>query len=191
MSFSQTHIPPHLREHIFRAYEPLLASAVSSWPRPTSFPIPPTLSPITFLSGLRNAVTSLARFSWPTDVDTAKLATITFPRKQYCFLFSDDGASVLFTAPKVTLRTRHNTASVVAESASPARPGSAASSSLVPWRDSTLEEIEALCVLLDAQRVVGPFLLATQLDDEVVDSLQTRYNVAVVWDETQKVTVVA
>jgi len=184
-----TYIAPHLREHIFRTYEPYLHAAVTAWPDPTWFEVPATIATATFVANLRNAVVSLIRYNWTTVVNLEKLKSIESPRL-FVINFDETEKKVWFRSPKAPVAQAFKS-SIGSGDPRPATTSiSASMQSLVPWRDHTQEEISALCLLIDRQRVIGPFVVAGEVGEALVESLQTQYNVALVYDETMKQTVI-
>lgn len=182
----QTFIAPHLREHIFRAYEDLLARAVSAWPSPTSFTVPPDVAPATFVANLRNAVVSVKRYSWSTSIDLPKLLSIESPRV-FVIVFDDVEKLVWFRSPKkpVARGMDSTVGTKVVRNDEQAPAGS-----LVPWRDWTGEELNALTFLIDKGRLTGPFILDGQVSDDLVNLHQDMRNVAIVYDSTLKQTII-
>lgn len=183
---NHTFIAPHLREHIFRTYEPLLTVAVSAWPEATSFTVPRDVSPATFVANLRNSIVSVKRFSWSTSIDLPKLLSIETPR-QFVVVFDEVEKLVWFRSPKKPqARGMESTVGRKIERALP----SSSSSSLVPWRDWTETELDALCLLIDKQRITGTFILDGAVAQHSIDQLQLAYNVAIVFDATLNQTVI-
>lgn len=66
------HVPPHLSEARFRDFEDDIRQIVDTLPLPTRFP-PGRLTQATHSRYLRNAMKSLLRFQWQTDIDILKL----------------------------------------------------------------------------------------------------------------------
>jgi hypothetical protein len=188
MTPSQSHIPPHLREHIFRSYEDLLARAVSAWPEPTSFTVPVNVASATFVANLRNAIVSLKRHKWDTSIDLQKLLAIENPR-QFVINFDSTENKVWFRQPpKKESRSFSSTVGTRVEQAQTISGKDAFS--LVPWRDWTEAELEALCLLIDKQRITGQFVLDGAVAQHSIDQLQLIYNIAIVYDAERKQTVV-
>lgn len=180
-----TFIAPHLREHIFRTYEDLIARAVHAWPEPTSFTVPHDVAPATFVANMRNAVVSVKRYSWSTSIDLPKLLSIENPR-QFVVVFDDVEKLVWFRSPKKPVA--RNMESTVGRKIERDTPTS--SSSLVPWRDWTGEELQALCLLLDKQRLTGPFIFDGEVDAFVANQCMELRNVAIVFDATLNQTII-
>lgn len=189
---SPSYIAPHLREHIFRAYEDVLATAVRNWPTETAFDVPTGIATATFLGNFRNAVVSLERYHWPTSIDTDKLATLSNPRVFRIVLDADTRkvvfCSVRKPAPRVftaafTKLERQTAASIPASTALD-------STGLVPWGDCTDADVESLCILLDKKRLTGPYFLEGRVRADFVDHLQTIFDVALVYDEATNTTTV-
>lgn len=185
MTISSHTIAPHLREHIFRAYEPLLHTAVAAWPQETSFDVPADVASSTFLANLRNAVVSLSRYNWPTNIDRKKFDSLLSPRA-FTIVFGDDG-KVWFRAPRKPIAKSLVTTTVSRPGVptGPANPGG-----VVPWGDWTEAELEALVLLIDKQRITGPVLLAGTVKPELVEHYQSIFNVALVHDAERNVTIV-
>jgi hypothetical protein len=183
-------IAPHLREPIFRTYEPFLTEAVAKWPTETGFAVPRTVAPATFLANFRNAIVSLVNYNWPTTVDRPKLLRIREAR-EYIVRFGNDGA-VWFQSPKSEIRKIESTtmSRLPATASLPNAAQPSAPQSLVPWGDSTIEEISALCLLLDKQRIIGPYLITGNIGDGTASQLMLQYNVGIVYDEAKNLTTI-
>ena len=181
-------IAPHLREPIFRAYEPLITRAISAFtstPRvETSFSVPHGTAPSTFVANFRNAILSLKQYKWETTVDVAALWSIN---KQYVITRETDGlvwfrARGRAGAPNLlTSEARSHTAHT---------SHLAFSLGLVPWLDATQDEISALCLLIHTKRITGPVVIIGQIGWELTQSLLAQYDVAIVWDGTEGKTVI-
>lgn len=182
------HIAPHLREHIFRGYEQYLAIAVSSWPQATSFTIPPNIASATFIANFRNAVQSLLRYSWNTNIDVAKLRSIDNPRVFVINLDTTDNKVWFRSPPKKEPRSFTSTVGTRAERET--GHTSSSPSSLVPLRDWTGEELFAICLLLANRRIAGPILLDGKVDEKVAESQMSLRDVAIVYDAERKQTVI-
>lgn len=70
-----TILPHRFRETSFRRYEPYIRQIVVAFPQPIIFD-PSPLSPVTFSCRLRDAMTSLSRYDWQTDVNKPKFQQI-------------------------------------------------------------------------------------------------------------------
>jgi hypothetical protein len=183
------HLESRIREPMFRRFEPLLAEAVRNFPADTEFTRPKDIAISTFAARFRDSIISLSRFKWHihgklgpnpdgsgTLIDLKKLQTMEGPPKVYMIQPSVNGESLWFrqktTAGRMpALNFNHRTA---ADNVLP-----------TPWQDTTVEELTALCTLLHSRRLQGPFLLHCQLSDSTIMSLQSRYDIALVWDEKQ------
>lgn len=179
---TQTHIAPHLREPVFRAYEPLIAQAVRAWPTETSFGIPPGIAPTTFVANFRNAILSLRQYKWETSqIDCEKMWSMG-----RSFVISQDQQGLVWFRARGTAGRPNTLMSEVRQHA----PNVDASISLVPWRDTTGEEISALCLLINNKRLTGPVFIQGKVDEGLVDSLQGTYDVGIVYDEREDKTVI-
>lgn len=85
------HLPHRFREVSFRKYERVVASIITSFPRPVVLS-PGTLSATTFCCRLRDAMTSYAKHHWPTSLFTSEDFTIVRPL--ICICQRDDGTIV-------------------------------------------------------------------------------------------------
>jgi len=187
-SLSQRSVPPHLREHIFRSYEPFLTEAVAKWPTESGYSVPVGVASATFLANFRNAIVSLINYNWPTTVDREKLLRIRNAR-EYIIRLGNDGA-VWFQSPKSEIRTLSSTATTRLPQTATTSAQPPLAQSLVPWRDSTPQEITALCLLIDKGRITGPFIINEKVDDDLKEQLTTTYNVAIVHDEGKNLTTI-
>lgn len=183
-------LPHHLSESSFRIYEPFLTLGVRNFPDETSWDVgllrqlnpDIKIGPATFVARFRDAVVSLRRFHWQTTVDVAKLISIAGKFS----ITIQPGTSILWFKHKghqgrpMELKVDANVR---------AADGSA-SASFVPWKDATLEEIEALCLLITHNRLVGPYIVEQQFRQAEMDHFATRWNVALTWDAERKVTVI-
>lgn len=184
-------LPHHLSESTFRFYEPYLTLAVKNFPDETSWDVGELrradpeikIGPNTFVARFRDAIVSLRRFNWPTTVNVAKLVSIA---GQYTITLQA-GTSIVWFKHR---GHKGRPTNFITEGRAHPTGGQAAPSSVVPWRDATLAEIEALCLLINHGRLEGPFIVHLELSPEQVAYLTSRWNVAMMWDETQQATIV-
>jgi len=174
------HVPPHLRESLFRYYEPFLEQAVAAWPSETSFTPPKDRSPATFIANFRSAILSLKTFAWSTTIDVQKFESIL---GTFTLIFDATGA-VWFKARAARQGRPRDMAK-----ANPRAAAYAAATIPVPQRDCTQEELEAFCLLLHYQRIGGPFVIDGEVGQEQIDDLTTRYNVSLVFNSLTKQTI--
>lgn len=173
---SQRLIAPHLRESVFRDYEGFLSVFIQSWPSEVGIEVPANRAVSTFVANLRNAILSARQYDWPSALDLRKLRSM---HGTFIIRLEDDG--------KVWIRHRTKPA----PSKIVSFPGAAAPApGLVPWRDPTQEEIEALCLLIHYGRLTGPFILDGAVGAEQLESLSGQYNVGIVYDETKNQTII-
>ena len=177
-------VPPHLREDLFRYYEPLITKAVNAWPQETSFTVPSDKAPTTFISNFRNALLSVRTFHWSTDLDLNKLFADPPVGMRNAFVIAQDETGLVWLRKKGT-SGRFSIPRVV-----PAQRVEPSSYSVVPWRDSTQEEIHALCTLIHFARLSGPVVIDGPVGQEQIDSLTAQFNVAFVYDEAKKQTII-
>lgn len=178
----QRSIPPHLREDVFRSYEPLLTHAVRVWPTESIHGCPPDLSFATFSAGVRNAINSVLEFEWQTDLDIVKLREM---RRSRAFVIAATSSnSVIFRAPGRKERGSYEIKSSTVETPSPV----ALPSSVVPARDMTAEQIRAFVVLLDAGLIAGPILIRGCVSLEI-EALSQTANVFFTFDPDKNETI--
>lgn len=177
-------VPPHLREELFRYYEPLIARAVLAWPKETSFTIPTDRAPTTFISNFRNALLSVRTFHWSTDIDLNKLFRDPPEGMRNAFVIQQDATGLVW------LRAKGTSGRFSIPRVAPAQRPDPSSYSVVPWRDSTQEEIHALCTLIHFARLHGPVVIDGAVGAEQIDSLTAQFNVAFVYDEEKKQTII-
>lgn len=181
-------IPHHISEESFRRFEPFLTLAVARWPEETSWDLSLMehndlkISPMTFVARFRDAIVSQRRFGWQSTVDVAKLNSIA---GLFCVSLQA-GTSIVWFKHRVPVGRTPDWKHLAESGDVHNAPGVP---SVVPWKDATMEEIEALCLLLSAGKLIGPFILTQRLDDAFVVRLQQRWNVAATWDETRKQTI--
>jgi hypothetical protein len=85
-------LPPRFRESAFRRYEHVISQIVHAYPQAVSFHPQRDFhqSPVTFSNRLRDAITSLHRFGWPSnDIDMAK-----FLANHHDYVVSERGVDV-------------------------------------------------------------------------------------------------
>jgi len=185
----RVHIPSHLSEATFRTYEPHIALAVKQWPDETSFHESvfvaangQKLSPNTFVARFRDAFTSLRRFHWPTTViDLDKLAAMAGK-----FAVTLDSKGVVWVRNKTK---QGRPPEFVAEGAR-LHPELGAKAVREVWHGWTPEEVEALCLLIDKQRFTGTFVLDGVVDEMLVNTLESKYNISFTPDTTKNQTIV-
>lgn len=171
---------PRKSERLFRRYESLIAEGVSRFPAESKFPVPEDLSPAYFLARFRDAILSLSENHWETYVDKEKLVKI---RKVFVLSLSPDGKAVWFRQRQ--RQGRPTTPFGVHE-----QPVDRLGFETTIWRDVTNPELEALCLLIHTQRLAGPYTLQQEVDQDYIDQLQTRYNVALIYDSAKNETLI-
>lgn len=168
--------PPQLSEHTFRWCEPFIALAVVRWPEETRFdPREMTdlkgsrLSPNTFAARMRDAIVSLKRFGWTTTVDTQKLSAMT---GSFVISYAPDGA-VWWKA-----RGRRGRPSMLTKEGDKGYMIDAGIQR-IPWQECSDSEVRALALLLDKERLTGPFILNRLLSNEMVTTIQNEFAVVI------------
>lgn len=175
-------VAPHLREANFRIYEPYIAAAVDAWPAETEFTPPSDVMPSTFVVNMRNAILSVKMYQWPNSrVSLPKLLSID---REYV-INQDAAGHVWFRKRKSTGKNPVLGTEQTIHSSLPSLP-----LSVVPWRDPTDEELRALCVLIHYQRLTGPVVIEGEVANETRIALSADFNVAVVYDEKMKQTII-
>lgn len=182
-------IPHQLSEAVFRFYEPYIREGVDRFPQEVAWDIslltpPNKKAPTTFVARFRDAITSLRKFSWPTDINVAKLLQIS---GHYCIWWEPGTEKVWFKNRAHSGKPAHNNL----KSIIPVDPIAAAlQESVVPWRDATEGEIKALCVLLNSGKLTGPYEVHQIVDKDLIEVLRTLHdNISIQVDETRKVTI--
>lgn len=179
---SQRSIPPHLRESVFRTYEPLLVHAVRVWPTESVHGCPKDLSFATFSAGVRNAINSVLEFKWDTELDIEKLREM---RKSRAFVIAATATNAIhFRAPgreKITYEVKSSTVETPSLIAPPP--------SVVPARDMTANQIDAFATLLDAGLITGPILIRGPVSEDVAMSLMAQYAVFFTFDPDKNETI--
>lgn len=181
-------IPSHLSEATFRIYEPHIKRAVERWPEETQYPPEAfvdlsgsRLSPHTWVARFRDAVVSVKRFKWDTNIDTHKLWSIS---GQHSLSVSGDG-TVWFKH-----RGKAGRPATYPEEARALGYTIDADVVRIPWQGWSPEEVRALCTLIDKGRLTGPFLLVGSVDPALVIELEDSMNVSLLFDEKGGKTVV-
>lgn len=174
-------IAPHLREPIFRAYEPLIRTAVNAFPSESSFTIPSGVAPTTFVANFRNAILSLKRYKWETYVDCRKLWSISS-----AYVINQDTEGVVW----FRLRQPRGRPNLLTSEARTHAASALPSPSLVPWADATQEEISALCLLIHTKRLAGPYEIRGEVGTSQISDLINQYDVGIVYHSDSKTTVI-
>lgn len=182
------------REGMFRRFEPLITIAVNNFPTDTEFTRPPRMAVTTFAARFRDSVQSLSRYKWHvygklgpnpdgtgTTINLQKLQALETPSRIWQISVDPSGQSIWFRQkvhhgkmPKLSFAVRTES------SASP-----------TPLVDMGREEVEALCLLLNNHRLLGPFLLHNRLPEDFVSSLTSKYDIGIVWDDEKQLTVIS
>lgn len=195
-------MPSHLSEEWFRFFEPHIATAVKNWPDDTRFDFDSLpneaskrYSPSTLVGRFRDAIVSLKRFGWETAIDLDKL-------------WGMSGKYVIWLEPgtrNVWLRGKRRAGKptgLVKEARVRGNLGDESPSDLgrvdplegvIPWKDATAEEIEAVAMLLGHQRIAGPILIVGKLEEVcpvTMKKAESMYDVSFTWDEKRGVTVI-
>lgn len=186
-----TAILSNLSEASFRFYEPFLKKAVDAWPEETEFrgdafrtATGYPLSPNTFAARMRDAIVSLYRYHWETTIDTSKLWSI---RGEFSIAFGLDGQSVWFR--RKGRRGRPSQMVTEAREKGEALVGDA-EVVRAPWKDTTPDEVRAVCLLITGGRMSGPVVLNQLLSVDEVAFLSTNYDVAVTVDKEKGQTII-
>lgn len=194
-------IPSHLSEEWFRFFEPHISVAVNNWPDDTRFDFdalpneaPKRYSPSTLVGRFRDAIVSLKRFGWETSIDLEKL-------------WGMSGKYVIWLEPgtrNVWLRAKRRAGKPTGLVGEARQRGVLGESDgdlgrvdplegVIPWKDATAEEVEAISLLLNNKRVEGPILLSEDVSKTMpatVEVVSSHFDVSFTWDEKRGVTVI-
>lgn len=183
--------PSHLSEGMFRLYEPHLNRAVTRFtdtpgsPQETEFGREVMrdkegrqLSGNTWVARFRDAIVSLKRFQWRTDVDVEKLWRIT---GEYVLSLDPTTGSVWFRHKQ----RKGRPADYIEE----ARNRGLVRSQKV-HKTWTVTEVDAVCALLHMKWVDGPFVLEGKVGVDVVLQQETSRDVAFTYDEDKNQTII-
>lgn len=186
-------LPSHLSERTFRVYEPALTRAVAAFPSETSFPREnfrmengSLLSINTIVARFRDATVSLKRFRWETTVDCDKLWRIT---GEYMIAPDPSGTSVWFR----NKQRRGRPSDLTAEARQRGAGTGAGPSTVMPpttWQNWTEDEVRAVCLLINANRVTGPFVLRGEVSPELVNTFEQTMNVSLTFDQERNETII-
>lgn len=184
-----TGIPSYLSETIFRVYEPHIAKGVAAWPQETEYPTSlfrgvddRPISGNTFCARFRDAIASVLKFDWEsTSIDKVKMQSLS---GQYSIAMDPTTGSVWWRSRLRKQRPTQYTAEMRARTGG-SMPYLPATANIPPpmWKDWSPEEVASVCVLLDKQRVTGPYTLEGKVDGDLSAQLETRFNVALTYDE--------
>ena len=172
---------PHLRESIFRQYEPSIALAVENYPNETIIPCPDGMAFTTFIANYRNAILSLRTYNWETFIDKDRFAECC---KDACAAPGDNN-TIIYRKRKPIGRKPTITGSILSTSG-----GESLSPSPVPWKDHTDDEVRALCLLIDKGRLFGPYILNEIIPPSFEDELINRFNIAITFDRAANQTII-
>lgn len=179
-------VPSHLSEKIFREYEPFIMRAVNAFPTETSFTVPSNRSPSTFLARFRDSILSVKNFKWQTTIDMDKLWRMSAQRSFALRHGELNGSSVVWFGNRIRQGYPNGLLSEAREytASNPARIGA------VPLRDITEEELRAFVTLLHGRHLTGSWSTPTLFPPELLVSLTSLYDVAIVRDENTGLTVI-
>ena len=138
------------------------------------------LAPATFAARMRDAVVSYQRFVWDSTINREKFVEIY---GKFAVAADKDG-SVWFRN-----RARRGRPLTFTAEAKALEAGAIVTQSPT-WDTCTIDELRALCTLLNSAKLVGPIVIRTRFPDDVVASL-SELNVAIHYDETLQQTIVA
>jgi hypothetical protein len=175
------YLPHQLSEDSFRRYEPLIKRAVDRFPEETEFEKPSGIAPTTFLARFRDALVSLKKYNWETDVNCTKLWEVA---GQYCLSVDPSGRSVWFR-----VRHRAGRPTDMINEARRLNPTIDASLQTV-WKGADEDDLLLLCQLIHRNRIKGPIILDKRFDKPDCENLEEQYNVAIVDDEIAGRTIV-
>lgn len=179
-------IPSHLSERLFREYEPFIMRAVNAFPTETSFTVPANRSPATFLARFRDAILSVKAFKWQTTIDMDKLWRMSAERTFALRHGELNGTSVIWFGNRIRQGYPNGLLSEAREytASNPARIGA------VPLRDITEDELRAFVILLHGRHLAGSWSTPTAFPADLLTTLTSQYDVAIVRDENTGLTVI-
>ena len=162
-------IPARFREHLFAQVAPHLGRALTAWPKAISIdPRPLTLE--TMRRRLLEAVQSKQKYAWKHASINESLWAEHID--DISVILSDSG--VLFLGPRLAVKNKE----IVGAVATPAK----ASPELTLTQP---DEIETVCRLLHRKALDPvPVVFLTNMTPELAESLEARYDIAVVPHET-------
>lgn len=184
---SPTFIAPHLREDVYRTYAAYIAYAVDAFPRESSFTIPSTIAPTTFVANFRNAILSLKLYAWECEHMTPAL------REKLWKLGADKSYAIAADTTGrcwFRLRQRAGRPNLLTAQARTHIDPSSLPEGVVPWRDATEEEISAVCKLLHFKRLSGPIPIEGPVAQEFIDRLTFSLDVSLVYDAEKNLTII-
>lgn len=181
--------PPQLSESVFRWCEPYITRAVNAWPEETRFAPEEMVkldgyrvSPNTFAARMRDAVTSVIKYGWDTTINVPRLKEMT---GLYSVSYAEDGS--VWWKHRGRQGRPTNMTPLVRSQGFMVDAGVARA----PWKDVTEDELRAVALLIDKQRIEGPFTITGLIPHETGQSLMAEFAVSVMWDHEKNFTTIS
>lgn len=183
-------LPSHLSERSFRVYESAIAEAVRAFPNETRFAASrftarggTPLSINTAVARFRDAVVSLKRFKWETEVDCAKLWSIT---GEFVITLDPNGYEIWFR----NKQRKGRPAEYKQDRPRAVNTTPTGATTNPKWSDWSIEELRAVALLIHHARVEGPFILSGRAEEQVVLELESTLNVGITYSDERDETIV-
>lgn len=170
-------LPSRLTEKSFRKYEKDIAKAVKEWPNPVTFK--PTGNSVVYAARMRDAMLSLFRYKWTTEVDMTLFLTIYHEdrtKKQLHVFHAGDEVHVGGQYPDLKAEEQQETAVV-----DPTKT--------IEVQMKELETKKIVCQLVAAKAVVVP-IKAFGISIDESQWLEENYDVLVKLNEDGSHTIV-
>lgn len=174
----------------FRRYEHLIAEAVTAHPNLSRFTreqrthlnLPSSV--YSCAARCRDAINALLlnadKTEWTQVVDVKKLQSI---RPDFSVGIKD---KELLLGPKKAIRDYSSIKSDIAQKTGKLEESQEqAQTDAVSIKDGKLLNLQTLCVLMSRGELKHPYAVG-RLEDNMIEPLETKYNVAIVWDEKRQ-----
>lgn len=151
-----SYIPSRLREAVFRRYEEHIKLALELWPTPIKIAVGKDLNVDTVAHAVRSAILSYRKFSWLSQILASEFHT-----HELSVSISEDNTILL--GPKGSATKKIEKQKIEVQSGK---------------IETTKQELYAICMLLDANIIVGPVRVQL-LQPSCIQEIEDRYDVAV------------
>lgn len=169
-------LPFRLQQSTFRLYEPTIALAVKVWPEKVSIN-PAPLRATTVTARLRDALLSLYRFRWLTEIDM-EIFDQLYP-----------AISVIHGDNTVQIGPRQRLSKTAKQGFKTQLTQARLTGIQFDEGKWTTDDINAICRLLSSRLLAGPVFIRPPLTDAYTGSLEHIFDIACVTDE-EKTTII-
>lgn len=172
-----------LTESFYKSYEPILETAINNWPKETTFKVPDSVSPNTFIARVRDARLALRTYKYNPTL-AARYDAVGY---DLAFCYDPPTDSVICRKTRAHSRSRSIPDANSAKIVDHGQFGNAITQASVTDIPSETE-LRAIVLMISTQRMSGGQQFRGKVAETLRLELETNNDVVFVWDEATGIT---